>query len=783
MANVYNPWNPLTSVFSPKSQKWVDNNVKNIDTNVNNSSTTDMVKSKEIDVNNITVPDTRKVLPMTIAPWKEDSYQKWLDNQVNIDTKNEINNQSLPEVKMAKTLHWLTVDEETKIFNYANSLNLANEDDFLEVVHDKYNAIRAGKNKRYSEEMQKKKDKEYEEYETDKYKAEEQSMFEWAWDLIKWVWQTAVNFYESHQQISKWFGNLSDKAALWVVNYARWIIWKEPVENTNNIQSTVQEDLLDMWEWTFNEVFTIVAPYFTIWLNTIAQTPRWQESLEYIWKWFQKWWEYINKIEWLKQIRDGYSDEDKKRFDWFIAWLAMLWIFKWAKPLTSWWKSLIKNTFQKTIWMLPDDVKTTMWQFVKSYKDIKLKDIWTKLDNILNDLIPSKSWEPTNQWLKMKNKAVEWIKSAYKNIENSKTFSEMKTWLDSSTKIIKKSLDKELMKDTSKYKIQDTIKAVWEKTYNYVELWLKSLEELSKVWIKEKLGLKIEWWKTKFENEWLNRFEINEIAKELAKQKKTFNEYWDKLKWNWATASESIRAWIKDFVRNWWNLEKIDSAKLTNLDKTWSNEIAAKTLIEKMVNEAAVDTQRARMIWWSFRNVARNVLSNVVDFASFWYSRAILFKIGKILKVWWSKKPSILELQNWLQDKLNQYKNLIKQQKNYNWKINNKIKLTPKENTKKIKTDNEIQDIENWIKEILESNILKERTKQNKIESKKTKLKESESVKNIDSWIEKTLSEWMLNPNRVVKDIKNIKSKTKNALTDFEKSLKKWFNTGLFKNK
>lgn len=186
----------------------------------------------------------------------------------------------------------------------------------------------------------------------------------------KWAVETWKGIVEAAWQTFTWLANIWQKKVLDVANLIREKIGKEPLtieeatqawlDPTWWLQTTLSQDLLDIWQWSLSLWLTSYFPWTTLVLNSAAQTEGWEALLLPLTEAITKGWEIINEVPWLKQFRESLPEEERVDFDAFTWQIALLWIWKSLKEIKAKYNQSkqVKLT-KKAEWLVREFVKPT----------------------------------------------------------------------------------------------------------------------------------------------------------------------------------------------------------------------------------------------------------------------------------------------------------------------------------------------------------------------------------------------------------------------------------------
>jgi len=186
----------------------------------------------------------------------------------------------------------------------------------------------------------------------------------------KWAVETWKGIVEAAWQTFTWLANIWQKKVLDVANLIREKIGKEPLtieeatqawlDPTWWLQTTLSQDLLDIWQWSLSLWLTSYFPWTTLVLNSAAQTEGWEALLLPLTEAIAKGWEIINEVPWLKQFRESLPEEERVDFDAFTWQIALLWIWKSLKEIKAKYNQSKQVKLTKEAeWLVKEFVKPT----------------------------------------------------------------------------------------------------------------------------------------------------------------------------------------------------------------------------------------------------------------------------------------------------------------------------------------------------------------------------------------------------------------------------------------
>lgn len=434
------------------------------------------------------------------------------------------------------------------------------------------------------------------------------------WDFTKNAGQNFLSFYESWGDavrntvngliwLSEW-----DQTPWALENYAQMNYWKDfyslsETEKAEARQAVSSQEWMDMykptaqrvalksWEAWLDALFTAVAPrmkaWFSVaWAGAEADIPVVSDVLGYALWWLDKvnnflWW-IVTEVPWLSNFRDSLqTEQEKEEFDNFL-WMIVLWKIMQKR----WWR--VKNSrslketvineldpittikeFQKRVQEAPSDIK----EWIGSLGDgkatpEKLQDTAWKIANTKS----VQESERATRWLK--DLDTEWIKT-YKDLEERLTA----RWNE-----IAEAENLEYAKDTTRYKPEQTrSKKTMEQDWYTAEYEVKPIEDWIELlkdfyeWNPEKMA-QLNVIEQKFQNEWLTKWEINNISRAISSEYETYKSRWEPKTNITAKDVEWIRQRVKDFARE-------GNDRLVELDKQWSDNMNTRQMIRDVQDQ------------------------------------------------------------------------------------------------------------------------------------------------------------------------------------------------------
>lgn len=334
----------------------------------------------------------------------------------------------------------------------------------------------------------------------------------------------------------------------------------------------------------------------------IASTEPWEWAFWKLWQWAETIWYYANKFPWLKQYRDALpTEEDKRERDQFVWQEIIALITRWA---IKWYKEIKSMSNDWTWW-------GGMFERFKEQKQAKLNEK-------LQDTGGKITWAKTVQ---EQETATRWLQDA--DIKWSKNYEMLTEKLQERGKEIEAAEDIEYAKNEQKYKPEETrsmkdFEKDWYKSsvlLRPVEDWIELLKDFYE-WNPEKLA-ELDLIEQKFKNEWLTKWEINNISRAISQEYETYKSRWQQKTSIAAKNVEEIRRAVKDFAREW-------NDTLVELDKKWSDNMNTRAMVSDL-QDAIVKfkmNKRAKNVFQKLAWVAANI------FSFFWW-REFLSKIFK----------------------------------------------------------------------------------------------------------------------------------------------------------
>lgn len=435
------------------------------------------------------------------------------------------------------------------------------------------------------------------------------------WDFTKTAGQNFLSFFESgwdavRNAINRWIWALEWDQTPWALeNYAKMNYWKDfyslsETEKAEAREAVSSKEWLDMYKPTAQRIalkwaeawwdmaITFIAPrakagFSVAWAWAEADVPLVSDALWWaLWgldkvNWFI-WW-IVTEVPWLRNFRDSLqTEQEKEEFNNFI-WMIVLW-----KIMQKRWGRVKNSRSLKETVISELDPVTTIKEFQNRVTEAP-SDIGKWISRI-------RDWKATQEnlqeqaWKIVKTKTVEETETATRALQDAdtawaKNYNELNERLTNRWKEIEALEDAEYAKtDNIRFKPEET-RSVKE----YEKDWYKTTKELRPVeegiellkdfyeWNPDKVA-QIELLEQKFNNEWLNRREINNISRAIAQEFETYKARWQEKTSIKAKDVESIRRAVKDFAREW-------NDRLVELDKMWSDNMNTRAMIKDVQNE------------------------------------------------------------------------------------------------------------------------------------------------------------------------------------------------------
>ena len=429
------------------------------------------------------------------------------------------------------------------------------------------------------------------------------------WDFAKNTGQNFLSFFESwweavRNAVNLWIWALEWDQTPWALeNYAKMNYGKdfyslsetEKAEARNAVSSkewldmykpTAQRIALKWWEAWLDALFTTFAPWVKAWFSVAwawaeSDVPVVSDVLWWALWWLDKvnwflWW-IVTEVPWLSDFRESLqTEQEKEEFDNFL-WMIVLWKImqkRWGRVKNS--RSLKETVINEL------DPRVTIEEFQKRVTE-------SPADRAID-------WKATQEnlqeqaWKIVKTKTVEETETATRALQDAdvawaKNYNELSERLSNRWKEIEALEDAEYAKtDAIKFKPEDTkytkeYEQDWYKTtreINSVQEWIDLLKDFYE-WNPDK-SASLELLETKFQNEWLNKREINNISRAIAQEYETYKARWQEKNSIKSKNVEDIRRAVKSFAREW-------NERLVELDKQWSDNMNTRAMIKDVQNE------------------------------------------------------------------------------------------------------------------------------------------------------------------------------------------------------
>jgi len=391
-----------------------------------------------------------------------------------------------------------------------------------------------------------------------------------AFDVVtSWVAQAWINVYNAAENTTEALFRMWDKVTFVWANKIRELIWKEPLTEEQSksiwwdiwwLDTTIQEDLLDVWQWSLQLWLTSYFPVATLWFNIAWETKEWEKVLQSIGWAIEIWWRFMAMVPWLSDYRKSLPENRRADFDAFVWQSVTLWLFKaWSKlkDIKTKWEQA-NETAWKILRPTKGEVKTLLQSWEQGIQIIA-KEIWKDIKDFkaLSDAIKpikTKKFEPLKKWLE----------EAQANLIKAE-----KTWL------------KWLTKDSSVKWALDQLKDVFE--------WVSS-KELQTIQ-KEVTNLS-----KKHKTKWLTLNELQRVKQLHTESNKLFT---DKGVIRWQTISSADLQWVRSDIKilienravEWWfkDVQKINT-------EYWQI-LSAELLIKERVAEVKASRLKTEVPW------------------------------------------------------------------------------------------------------------------------------------------------------------------------------------------
>lgn len=427
----------------------------------------------------------------------------------------------------------------------------------------------------------------------------------WTW-LAKWVWTDVYKkigwlFWMDNTEYNKWQKEKTGALLSWIVktyadNY--WSVeWfkKAVIEDPTTI---VADALTVLWVWLAGKSKLTTVQKSALQtqksriINQVKNATTLEQKSALIKKWIETSKQILDKTKSIQSTKEAIDIVNKYNPYIAVPKLAVKWTVLWTKLVAKWWKKLIPNT-QK----ISEKVSTKANRFNALDEQKFINTTWET------------PWQfAVNRWM---NEV--WTKAVDKAIKNYTTSVEQ--------------ADNAFAQIKWKYKY----------TWKWNDPLKLSLDDLEKRFINtenDKLS-RIQELKRKYELEWLEMPEINELKREYSNNFK----YWFEERNSEALARSSN---IQNKLREW-QFEKANDLWLTNIREinknTQSWKMFADSLEKKLnrswANNAVSITDWITLSWWNISNLALFLWKKIwtSDMAKKW-----------IIKLFWKQtKPSIIK--------------------------------------------------------------------------------------------------------------------------------------------
>ena len=464
---------------------------------------------------------------------------------------------------------------------------------------------------------------------------------EWAKTLAKWGLSFVTNTIDSAEQTFEWLLNIWNKAISQpLANKIRPLLGKEPLTEEQFIQAwaadtVIQEDLLDIGQWSLMLWLTGVFPVATYAFNTAWETIEGEKVLNSIWNAMVIWGEFINKMPGLSDFRDSLPEHRQADFDAFIWQWVTLWTFKaWSKL------NEIKREWINT----NRAAESAAENIIRPTRTEALEKAWLESSETaaVRGLIDTvtKVEQPAKQF-----KAVSDLTTTVTK-EKQSAWTPLKKWLDDS----QTQLNKVEANQPLKWKTQDSsIQSALDQLVDVFDgVTSKSMKEQQ---------ARIRELKNKHETEWLTLTELQEVKNLHTSSHNLFIEKWD-IQWKTFNAKDArwlrndIKILIEERAAKWW------VANIAELNRIYWDLVTAETFLK--IRQAEIKAANAKTIpKWFIESVVEKILDLPVIDAVFQWALRWIFNSAK-RQTAWGNKISVIEMEAMLP-------NLIKEIRSKKW--------------------------------------------------------------------------------------------------------------------
>lgn len=391
----------------------------------------------------------------------------------------------------------------------------------------------------------------------------------WLFGPAKWIKNGVLDMTNQVVQGSIWVLKgtywLTDKAAWQIMKSYAHLTWDRDWEDPYRLTDTsVSQDILNLWEGTINTAMAIWAPLITAWFNLAAQIPWLKNVVEWLAKWTQFAWSIIARVPGLQDFKDSLPEEDQDRFDAFVGNVG-IWMLLWVKGK----KNIVKNPKQ----FLIDNMTPT--QIARNFQEnvLWMPSKWAKVVRDTTWFIKNKTSDLFDlTWLKPEEKAII-EKNPYFKDEIWKLRESVESqWLtpqDHQTQVLQ-------------WLTEELISQVDEKIWNLEKTWplYKEIKNNpkefafadAKKWISDMLTNK----SIKVNSDWTLDFSESNIGSEtdMRKIQRAYDRVMDH--WDTSTAARTLnlRQAIDDMA--WWEKEATPKASSIIKQMRWIVDNIAK---------------------------------------------------------------------------------------------------------------------------------------------------------------------------------------------------------------
>lgn len=473
---------------------------------------------------------------------------------------------------------------------------------------------------------------------------DEETEQNWFMNWINWLWERAQAFWRGIDNLlSKWQASI-DESWIDLNAYTKYIQDKYGVsypakldkatrdkeyaavkENPDLLKpymTEITDDVLDVAEWGVDIAFSTFNPYATAAFTAAwgAESLMWWWALTWFWEKMWDVWEVINELPWLSQFRESLSEENKARFDQFVANTA-LWLLMWTKNKSNIYKNpkqflvenlqpnqMTKNFMENVVWISEKAYGWLQraWNFARGIEWSNLGKMAWKMSNWLDWLSEWGAEKLTNTvWAQDKlYKAQEPrmnVLSEKKNLEKRRANS------DRSNQLIVENWYKPTNTSERLKAHEATLNKLWGQVMEKVNEWEWVFADQSSIinalsdYIDEQKTLWID----------ASKADIRALERELASMKKQQKEgtldfptlekkkqvFNDLIDWKNTEASEVYKKWIRLITHE---IGKIEDAMLSEIPwefQQLKNDVWALLDTYEDVFKADMKNQRKKWLW------------------------------------------------------------------------------------------------------------------------------------------------------------------------------------------